>query len=503
MSTSAIRTTELVFFLVTAVWRTTATAGDASNAAEFTVLCTLDQFASTDLSTTYKAIDLPTPAVAAIDEIVAAATSQANISAVPDAITKPEGDAATDSCQTAGEDKAACRAHWRKWLKIKKDLKAKGKNCQYQPLSIAKRENPAAAQYQLELTRIAKAAHDKANKAKNIAENELKAATNDATKHIRNARLGSSKTAFNKVTANTAHMTSDRTTSCKSPNSGKSLAHDMMCLCAEDNSGSAKFCGFEVKGCHGGTWQACSDVQQNEAYTAITTECNKHPRRPCTPDSIQQALGAFLAKIKSAAGADPTNRAAVFLGTPDTNECKASANSLCVDYSTQAQADGGLQGFYRLKEMLAAAEKIKEVEQAINQISKLETELINLEDRAALLYSLIASAATPAQPQEAANTEPKAQRSSTDGCKSPAETADQCPSASCIYNTTTKECKPKPGTENTAAGTGEAATEEEATTGCARDGTDRTACENDKTGDKQNCAWRKGKDNEDNKNKGK
>nr|APD74594.1 variant surface glycoprotein 1125.4060 [Trypanosoma brucei] len=503
MSTNIIRTTELVFFLVTAVWRTEATAGDASNTADFAVLCTLQQLASTDLAATFKAPELPTPAVTAIDEIVTAATSQANISAVPDAITKPEEDAATDACQKQSGDKGECVAHWLKWHKIKKDLKAKGKNYQYQPLSIAKRENPAAAQYQLELARIVKAEHGKANKAKNIASKDLKAATNDATKHMRNARLGSSKTAFNKVTANTAHMTSDRTTSCKSPNSGISLAHDMMCLCAEDNSGSAKFCGFEVKGCHGGTWKACSDVQQNEAYTAITTECNKHPRRPCTPDAIQQALGAFLAKIKSAAGADPTNRAAVFLGTPDTNECKASANSLCVDYSTQAHADGGLQGFYRFKEMLAAAEKIKEVKQAINQISKLETELINLEDRAALLYSLIASAATPVQLPEAANTEPKAQRSSTDGCKSPAETADQCPSASCIYNTTTKECKPKPGTENTAAGTGEAATEEEAATGCARDGTDRTACENDKTGDKQNCAWRKGKDNEDNKNKGK
>nr|APD75657.1 variant surface glycoprotein 1125.5602 [Trypanosoma brucei] len=276
-----------------------------------------------------------------------------------------------------------------------------------------------------------------------------------------------------------------------------------MCLCARDSTSSKQFCGFAVKGCDGGAWNACTDSQQETAYNAIITGCGKAPRQPVSPEAIQQALGAFLAKIKSDATQDSTSKAAVFLGTPDSNECKESASKLCVDYSAQAQEEGGIQGLYWYKEMLAAAEKIKEVKQAINQISKLETELINLEDRAALLYSLIASAATPAQPQEAANTEPKAQRSATDDCKSPAETADQCPSASCIYNTTTKECKPKPGTENTAAETGEAATEEEATTGCARDGTDRTACENDKTGDKQNCAWRKGKDNEDDKNKGK
>nr|ARB50639.1 variant surface glycoprotein [Trypanosoma brucei] len=503
MSTNIIRTAKLVLFFVTPVWHAAATAGDASNAADFAVLCTLQQLASTDLATTFKAPAVPPTAITAIDEIVAAATSQANISAVPDAITKPEEDAATEACQSTATDKQTCKDHWIRWHKIKKDLKAKGKDYQYQTLSIAKRENPAAAQYQLELTRIARVAHDKATTAKNIADNELQAATTDATKHMQNARFGESKTAFNKVTANTAHMQTSRTRSCKSPYSGQSLAHDLMCLCAKDSTSTKKYCGFEAAGCHGGDWQACTDSQQNTAYNAIITRCTKAPRQPPTPDAIHQALGAFLAKIKTDARQDPTSKAAVFLGTADSNDCKASENSLCVDYSAQAQGEDGIQGLYWYKEMLHAAEKIREVKQAINQISKLETELINLEDRATLLYSLIASAATPAQPQEAANTEHKAQRSATDDCKSPAETADQCPSASCIYNTTTKECKPKPGTENTAAGTGEAATEEEATTGCARDGTDRTACENDKTGDKQNCAWRKGKDNEDNKNKGK
>nr|AGH60821.1 variant surface glycoprotein 1916 [Trypanosoma brucei] len=252
MSTNIIRTAKLVLFFVTAVWHAAATAGDASNAADFAVLCTLEQLTSTDLTATYKAIELPQPAVAAIDEIVAAASNQANITAVPDAVTKPEADAATGACQKQSGDKGECVAHWLKWHKIKKDLKSKGKNYQYQPLSIAKRENPAAAQYQLELARIVKAEHGKANKAKNIADNELKAASDAATKHMQNARFGASKTVFHKVTANIAHMATSRTASRKSPYSGKSLAHDLMCLCAEDSTGSAKFCGFEVKGCNSG-----------------------------------------------------------------------------------------------------------------------------------------------------------------------------------------------------------------------------------------------------------
>nr|AGH59895.1 variant surface glycoprotein 721 [Trypanosoma brucei] len=500
MSTNIIRTAKLVLFFVTAVWHAAATAGDASNAADFSVLCTLQQLASADLATTFKAPAVPPTAITAIDEIVAAATSQANISAVPDAITKPEEAAAADACQSTTTDKQTCKDHWLKWYKIKKNLKSKGKNYQYQPLSIAKRQNPAAAQYQLELTRIAKAANDKATTAKNIAENELKAATEAATKHMQNAQFGESKTAFNKVAQGTAHMQTSRTASCKSPNSGKSLAHDMMCLCAEDNAGSAKFCGFAVKGCHSGTWQTCAPDQQKAAYDSITTECAKAPRQPCSPEAIYRALANFIGRVTGDATKDPSAQAVAYLGNSDTNECKESASKLCVDYSAQAQEEGGIQGLYWYKEMLAAAEKIKEVKQAINQISKLETELINLEGRAALLYSLIASAATPAQPQEAANTEPKAQRSATDDCKSPAETADQCPSASCIYNTTTKECKPKPGTEIAIAGTGDGKT---TTLNCASHN-DKTKCEGKNKGKSSPvCGYRKGKDGEHDKDKGK
>ncbi|SCU70292.1 Trypanosome variant surface glycoprotein C-terminal domain containing protein, putative [Trypanosoma equiperdum] len=84
-------------------------------------------------------------------------------------------------------------------------------------------------------------------------------------------------------------------------------------------------------------------------------------------------------------------------------------------------------------------------------------------------------------------------------CKSPAETAEKCPHTDCVYNVTTKECKPKPGTEETKTGTGESEKEGTATSGCARHGTNKKACGNDKTGDKKNCAWRKGKQDEDDK----
>nr|APD74497.1 variant surface glycoprotein 1125.3137 [Trypanosoma brucei]ARB50796.1 variant surface glycoprotein [Trypanosoma brucei] len=69
-------------------------------------------------------------------------------------------------------------------------------------------------------------------------------------------------------------------------------------------------------------------------------------------------------------------------------------------------------------------------------------------------------------------------------------------------------CKPKDGegqtntagTETTeAGGPGETPKEGAVSAGCAKHGTDKAKCEVDKTGDEKDCAWRKGKDNEDDK----
>nr|ARB50972.1 variant surface glycoprotein [Trypanosoma brucei] len=62
------------------------------------------------------------------------------------------------------------------------------------------------------------------------------------------------------------------------------------------------------------------------------------------------------------------------------------------------------------------------------------------------------------------------------------------------------ECKPKDGAEQKkAAGTGgDGASGTAASTECAKHGT-KTECDADKKDDKQNCAFRKGKDNEDDK----
>ncbi|RHW70153.1 Trypanosome variant surface glycoprotein C-terminal domain containing protein [Trypanosoma brucei equiperdum] len=77
-----------------------------------------------------------------------------------------------------------------------------------------------------------------------------------------------------------------------------------------------------------------------------------------------------------------------------------------------------------------------------------------------------------------------------------------CTEARCKWTSTDRSdgdfCKPKDreGQTNT-AGAGEGAAGAAASAGCARHGSDKAACENNKTGDKQNCALMKGREGED------
>ncbi|SCU67480.1 Trypanosomal VSG domain/Trypanosome variant surface glycoprotein C-terminal domain containing protein, putative [Trypanosoma equiperdum] len=69
-----------------------------------------------------------------------------------------------------------------------------------------------------------------------------------------------------------------------------------------------------------------------------------------------------------------------------------------------------------------------------------------------------------------------------------------CPKDKCTYGEKEKKCNPKVLEEAT-TGTGEGAAGTAAATGCAKHGT-KAECDADKKDDKQNCAWRKGKEGE-------
>nr|AGH61020.1 variant surface glycoprotein 454 [Trypanosoma brucei]CAJ16478.1 variant surface glycoprotein (VSG), putative [Trypanosoma brucei brucei TREU927] len=64
------------------------------------------------------------------------------------------------------------------------------------------------------------------------------------------------------------------------------------------------------------------------------------------------------------------------------------------------------------------------------------------------------------------------------------KTAEQCTKLGCDHDAENKKCKPKDGTENTAAGTGTGAAGEEKKKKCAKHRTDKDTCDKD-----SNCKW--------------
>ncbi|SCU72569.1 Trypanosome variant surface glycoprotein C-terminal domain containing protein, putative [Trypanosoma equiperdum] len=154
-----------------------------------------------------------------------------------------------------------------------------------------------------------------------------------------------------------------------------------------------------------------------------------------------------------------------------------------------------------ISELTKAAKLQQHHEEAQSELKALEAQL---EAARKLAYSLLPtveaelgelSDVTQVE-NKATNTGKKeAQSKCSDGKN---KSAEECQTLGCDHDTENNKCKPKTGTESTAAGTGQAPKEGAATSGRAKH-QNQPDCEKDKTDDKQNCAWRKGKEGEDDK----
>nr|APD72988.1 variant surface glycoprotein 1125.131 [Trypanosoma brucei] len=492
----------LVIFAAAVCKQSSGTAGDGANAAAFTTLCTIDQLASANLPEQYKKPADVTESLKRIRQIVAATTNQENITAVPHNIPGTIDEAATAACKSKSEQRGACEDLWKKWHQVKKDAQAVKSTTKFKDLTAAERKHPLTAitaeqlaLIEVEATRLTDQLTD-FNKLAN--HQKLKAARSA----LNQARFGKDVEVFAGVDPNTAPMGTSRGAGCAQPNAGSSIAHDMMCLCATDNSaaGITKPCGFAAA-CGSGNWQACTAQQQQAAYTAIAAACKNTKAPATTATTLSTVIHTFLSALAVNAAGDASSQAVILLGQQNANSCGGGSGKTCVDYTKYVADDSSLTDIPWLKQLSTAAKELKEFEQQLAVAEQTANKVNSLANKAERLY---ATAKAQAQlPNSLAplstQTVPPKTSSATRSCKSPAQTAQDCPSPDCIYNETTKECKPKAGSENTAEGTEGTATGATTTTGCARHGNDKAACENDKTGDKQNCAWRKDKNNEDEK----
>nr|AGH59986.1 variant surface glycoprotein 1044 [Trypanosoma brucei]APD73324.1 variant surface glycoprotein 1125.1052 [Trypanosoma brucei] len=293
-------------------------------------------------------------------------------------------------------------------------------------------------------------------------------------------------------TTNTLRGTGGWTTTCSAANAGTSIAGDFLCLCNGADSGDGN--------CPGGYTQAdwSGGVSQTATkWAALTATCPTQEKPEITPENIAAAIHAFASTLQRKTNGAQTK---VRLGESSDHSRDGTSSKLCIDYSNHfVKATGaGIKGITWVKHLYTASSKLKKQAEAAQRAATIGHQVASLETKADLVYRLasqnLLQKAAPAVIREQKSTTSYGENNKNNQCPIKNSTAADCSPDLCNYNTQTQECKPKPGKENSAAGTGDRGAGGAAPAGCARHGNDKTACENDKTEDKQNCAWRKGKE---------
>nr|AGQ50147.1 variant surface glycoprotein [Trypanosoma brucei] len=480
-------------------------AGDGTNAADFAVLCTLDRLASASVEETYPKVDTTPSALSEIRAIVAATTTAANITEVPEDSNTNEEEARQKACPASASNETECVVHWNKWRAVKKAA-ATSQNKKYPPLDAAQRTNPAAAGYIKALHDLESAATMEQSTAENKATTAADPAKSSAKTQLTNAKYGAGLTEFKEGTGNTPGpgKGSSREGACKSPNAGSSIVHDLICLCVADNTATGSVCGVTANQCSGAGLEACTGANKKAAYGQLWQACQASTQAKLSPTTIHAALAAFSSRLKQDPAADPASNAAVYLGASQTQACGGTTSKLCVDYTAGFKDSKGRKDIYWYGQMEAAAAALETLDKEQTAVRQTMNKLEQLAAQAKQLYTFVQLAPTTTgqitdKPKHDTNT-----RCDTHKANSTC-TADN----NCKWDSTTATtgdfCKSKQtGTEtpSPAAGTGEGAAKEgaAASTGCAQHFTDQKECEKMNEGkEKPVCAWKKGGENDKDK----
>ncbi|RHW72110.1 Trypanosomal VSG domain containing protein [Trypanosoma brucei equiperdum] len=273
----------------------------------------------------------------------------------------------------------------------------------------------------------------------------------------------------------------------------KTTAGLAVCLCAK-----AATCGVG-KVCAKGQAETATlaDNFNNVGAVVATIDalCIRSRKQAITAASIRSAIGDMLKHLH-------TDTARSYLGEYTSTGCTGQANSgECVIYhSNAAAAKTAIQSSEWYTKLTAASDLLEKKQKRNTQI-KTPNQLLEAEEQSAYSLALQMQLTPPDFAAAASTTKGSRSPSPTEkktGCAAATnKTAAECKNLGCEHDKKENKCKPKAATENAAAGArgdkAEGAAGTAVSTGCPRHGTDKTACENDKTGNKKNCAWRKGK----------
>nr|APD74829.1 variant surface glycoprotein 1125.4305 [Trypanosoma brucei] len=258
---------------------------------------------------------------------------------------------------------------------------------------------------------------------------------------------------------------------------GDGLALDLVCLCSGgDGAGTsaAKFCTkTALNGLEAITTNDDGTIKTAN-YKALIEKCRQQKEAAplaLTPATLAAAARSLTGHLGSnwragTAAAASTGRAEKqnhYLGVHvynagTTATCNAETNNphstdtkgVCINYEHRFHSDEGISW---MKEINAAMGELQTIESALSQQTAFISTLKELKaqmENILLEAPLLADTQTPT-PNAARSPKPVEEQNK---CKLKNATAEECPETDCNYDTKKQECKPKPGTEAPAAGTG-------------------------------------------------
>nr|APD74552.1 variant surface glycoprotein 1125.4014 [Trypanosoma brucei] len=319
-----------------------------------------------------------------------------------------------------------------------------------------------------------------------------------------------------------------RETYCKPGNAndltaGDALAGDIVCLCSggdSDSGGGNDYCTATGVNTLAKitTATATSDALRN--YKLLTAECEKMQLNPPIQPSGANLLAAATAVLSHLGanfmltGTAPTTTGFTrdshnFLGVhvvnnANTPTCDAThdtpatteAKGVCIDYTKRLQKAAQIPWQAAATSMAAKLNNIDKLfAETTADYQRLKTLQHQMETTLLLAELATAASTSGASPATSAHKPSK-----TNTCIPQNNTASECPETECDYDAKAKDgikCKPKPGTEKTAATPAAGST----TVNCAGHNK-KIKCEEENKGKTTPvCGWRKGKDNKPDQDK--
>nr|AGH60010.1 variant surface glycoprotein 1070 [Trypanosoma brucei] len=229
----------------------------------------------------------------------------------------------------------------------------------------------------------------------------------------------------------------------------------LACTCLKANANNPTgVCTEKADG--GGTWQKNGGGVPSQAdFRTLAKTCGSGKNKKITFQDIQQAISRL-------AGLLHTDETDGYLGAFVASGCTGSSGEgICVKFpGYYADSNKGVQKLQWVQQLGTLAGQLKQIEE-----KRQEAEEVNkiLKSKAAAAQSAIEEAKATAntiKSSEARDTQQE-KIEQRNKCTPQNKTPAECPSSHCTYNekaTDGNKCKPKVGSETTAAGTGRAVT---------------------------------------------